>query len=449
MWKLWKLSWHASEIDGLSQKVQNASQEIASIHRSNQMLALTTSYQTFRLRNITLEQKVKERIALGNRKIKVYYYVYLLDQLCYPLVDALSNDPRFELRVIAQKPDQVDFLRGRGLTCQLVHSAWEVHPDYSVAAEPAFEADICFSEMPYGVLPNLTEAIRPWMISGGWLPDYSDVFMHYELQNSLFCMVHYAYFLANEWVWLKSNPNLNVHYGLPYPNFCWLYFLESSEHLAFALDRNSFGNSTNYVVSGYPKYDAYLSEPVEPKSFQWRFPKGKRRRIVYAPHFKRSDSTIRRTSEDLLLLANTGKYEVIFKPHPVYNTIIAEMLPQFEAHEFCQVVRHSDSAQYIFATCDLAIISSVSMHADGLFSGIPFISELSEDNFNHIGKEVLGVAYKLDSETKLASLIGDIVLNGNDPKKPERDKLRERLLPPNRPVSKFILDTIATKLLAS
>ena len=435
-----------SKIQEIKEELDGNTSRINYLYRYTQMLALTSHYQAFAARNIALERVVRDRIEAEQRPIRVYYYVYLLDQVSYPLVDALQRDSRFELRVIAHTVEQVDFLRSRGLVCQLIHSAWSEHPEYSELNSEPFCADICFSEMPYGVLPSLSDAIKPWMISGGWLPKYEDIFPHYELQNSLFCMVHYAYFLADEWLWLKSNPELNVHYGLPYPNFCWIYFLESEDHLRFALDRNNFGNTRNYVVSGYPKYDTYLRAPEPTKSFSWKYASSERKRLVYAPHFKRSERVLSDTLEKLLLLGDTEKYEIIFKPHPVYNRVVNEMTPKFAAHPSCQVVRGNDCSQYIFATADLSIISSVSMHADGLFSGKPYITELDESNFNHIGKEVHSAGYLLTAETDLAQLIDRILVQGDDPKKPERDRLRAKLTPVGSSAVDKILSTILDKL---
>lgn len=417
----------------------------------SQMDALVSAYRYYRVRNAMLEDRIAKTLKKEKRPIRVYYFVYLLDQVCYPLLAALKNNEQFELRVLANHPDQVEFLRERGYTTQLVHSKWDEFPAFSEAGKEPFNADICFSEMPYGNLPSLEKSIRTWMISGEWLPRYDDIFGRYELNNALFCMVHYAYFLAENWLWLKSDPDLNAHYGLPYPNFCWMYFLESQSHLEFALDRNTVGNTSNYVVTGYPKYDAYLSEPSPTGSFMWKFPESKngdkgRKRIVYAPHFKRSDATLKTTCETLLTLADTGKYEIVFKPHPLYNSTVNEFAPLFNAHPSCQTVRNGDSSQYIFATADLAIISSLSMHADGLFSGKPYISELPENNFNHIGREVRAAGYSLEKGTNLGELIDGILDRGDDPLKTTRDELRKTLATPGKSASDNILQAILSRL---
>lgn len=435
----------------LGKKIADFEGRLNYISSYTQMDALVSAYRYYRVRNTLLEDRIRKTLAQENRPVRVLYFVYLLDQVCYPLLAALQEHEKFELRVLANHPDQVKFLRDMGYDAQLVHSKWKEYPAFSEAGKLPFNADICFSEMPYGNMPSLEKAIRPWMISGGWLPKYEDIFPHYELNNSLFCMLHYAYYLADEWLWLKSNPDLNVHYGLPYPNFCWMYFLESQSHLDFAMDRNSMGNTTNYVVTGYPKYDAYLADPKVPKSFSWKFPtpqNGKlgRKRIIYAPHFKRSDKTLRTTCETLLKLADTDQYEIIFKPHPVHNATVNEFAPLFRAHPACQTVRNSDGVQYIFATADLAIISSVSMHADGLFSGKPYISELPEQNFNHIGREVRAAAYSLVDGIDLGELIEQILDKGEDPLKNARDTVRAKLATPGESAVENILQVILSKL---
>lgn len=431
----------------ITSNLENIHKKQKEIEKLSQVNSLASAYFNFKLRNAILEERLKKSILKNKRRLNVYYYTYILDQISYPLLDKINNDNRFELILLVEKRDQFEFLKNRGYNCRIVHSKAQQFPDLYDSGMERFQADICFGEMPYGVLPSLEQSILPSMIAGGWLPKYRDVFPRHELSNSLFCLVHYAYFLANEWQWLISNPSLNVHYSLPYANFCWLYFLESNNHLDFALDRNSFGNTDNYVVTGYPKYDTYLVDPVEPLSFHWKFQDGERRRVVYAPHFIRSEKTLARTCEALLTLADKQTYEIVFKPHPVHNAQANEYAKRFAAHSSCQVVRNSDSSQYIFATSDISIISSVSMHADGLFSKKPYISELGEENFNHIGRSVRAAAYHSDETTDIEAMISGILAPGGDVKRAERDAIRSILAPPPEiSASSRIIEAIMQRL---
>lgn len=415
------------------------------MRRYDQMQALTAAYRDYRLRNMILEDRLKADLARGQRPLNVLYYVYLLDQANYPMMRALQADDRFRLRVLVQHPAQLEPIAAGGFDVQLVHSKWDANPEHRPENDDPFDADLCFAEMPYGVLPSLEEALRPWMVAGDWMPKYRDIFPISALNSALFCLVHYAYFLADAWLWLKANPDLNPHYGLPFPNFAWLYFLESQDHLKYALDSNYTGNTSNYVVSGYPKYDSYLLKPERPDSFAWQHAEGTRKRVVYAPHFKRSEATLEHTCKALLALADSDRYEIVFKPHPNHNKTVNTYAPLFQAHPNAQTVRHNDGSQYIFATADLAIISSVSMHADGLFAGIPFISELPAHNFNHIGRKVQSVAYISDGTSDLRADIEDILIDGNDPKRAERDALRRQLATPGL-ATQNVVSAITTRL---
>ncbi len=415
--------------DGTDERLTALERQGNYFSRYMQMQALSSAYLAYANRNLQLEARKKSELALSSRPIRVLYYVFLLDQLNYPLVDALQANSEFELQLLAHTPDQVVFLRERGHRAGLIHSKYELHPEYCEPTVLGFDPDIVFAEMPYANLPALEESIRPWMISGNWLPKYTDIFPLSVLNSALFCMVHYGYFIANAWLWLKANPDLNPHYGLPYPNFSWLYFLESEDHLKYAQSADIWGNTSNYVVTGYPKYDVYLKHPVKPKSFTWKYSPDQRQRVVYAPHFARSDAFLERTCTTLLELADTDRFEIVFKPHPNYNRIVDRYAPMFAEHRNTHTVRNGDCSQYIFATADIAIISSVSMHADGLFSGNPYISELSVDNFNHIGREVWEAAYKLDEGSTLNEILTNVLIKRKDPKKEMRETLRARLLP--------------------
>lgn len=437
----------------LSEKVEKIEENVNFLLRYTTQEALASAYRSFALRNMILERKLKERLGRTSKKLRIYYYAYLIDQVNFPLLEALCADEDFEIRVLLCQPDkniriipeQYLFFKQQGYNVNVSKFHLTDGLEIEDSAFDCFDPDICFSEMPYGVLPCLEKAITPDMV-GGWLPKFSDIFSSPTLEKALFCHVHYAYFLAEEWSWILSLPDLNAHHSLPYQNFSWLYFLESELHLQYAKEKNSFGNTANYVVTGYPKYDMYLTEPIKPSTFSWKFSLGEKKRLVYAPHFARSNSTLATTCETLLKLADSGDYEIVFKPHPVYSSIATSFAQKFSEHPACQTIRNSNSAQYIFSTADLAIISSVSMHADGLFSGKPYISELTESNFNHIGQQVRSTAYTLDVDTDLHQLIDKILVAGDDPKKAERDRVRAMLAIPGKTATGQIIQTIKDRL---
>lgn len=435
-----------SDID-LGAETENLRKHFNYLSKYVQMSSLSTAYRDYRLRNELQERRLRETLKETPRPIRVSYFVHIIDQLSYPLVDALLADPLFEIRLLVRQTTQMNYLRQKGYPTYLVHSLWDKHPEGKPSDEDIHQADICISEMPYGVLPSLEHDIRPWMISGGWLPKYREIFTLEELNSALFCCIQYAFTLANEWSWLKSSNDFNVHYNLPYNNFSWLYFLETQAHLDHALERNFWGNTSNYAVTGYPKYDVYFEPPHMPLKFRWLFSDGSRKRIVYAPHFYRSDKFIAQTCEILLRLADTGKFEIVFKPHPNENKIVNSFIPHFEGHSNAQIVRNSDCTQYMFATADLAIISSVSMHADAVFADIPFISELGPENFSHIGRKVQNVGYTPSEHETMVSLIEKIIIGGHDPKQQQRRALRAEMSPlGGRSASENILQTIKARL---
>lgn len=404
---------------------------------------LYTQYATYPIRNAAILSRLKKELHAYPRPIRVLYFVYIIDQVSYALVDALNARHEIDLVMCANTKQQLDYLKSKGLVTILAPHAAKLDQRYEHETR-SFNPDICFCEMPYGALPLQEHLLDETMICQEWLPKYSQYFTRNTLNNSLFCFVHYAYFLAKKWGWLKADTSFNCHYCLPFQNFAWKYFLETTEHLEYALDENNSGNTSNYLVSGYPRYDLYFQENLTSKEFSWKFNSSDRKRIVYAPHFFRSNDSIESTCKILLELAETKKYEIVLKPHPVYNSIIDKYAQFFREHPSTQCVQNGSSSQYIFKTADILIIGSVSMHADALFSSTPFISDLSDDNFNHIGLKVKNVGYEMTDRTRLEDLIDNIILN--DYKKHERENLLADLAPTRGNASKIIIDHILKEL---
>ena len=427
------------------EKIENITRRQNDYERRLQLNCLYSSYQNYALRNSIILERLRKDLARDDRKIRIAYYVYLLDQLSYPQIAAFQNDERFDLLLLTHTPEQAEYLEQLGYEASVVHGQWENFPDYKPKSID-YTPDICFSEMPYGIFPQQEDIIRPWMIAGGWLPKYKDIFTQDSLNNALFCFIPYAFLLSNQFTWLNADPTLHFYYGLPYPNFSWKFFVESQAHKEFAMRTNTAGNNSNYVVSGYSKYDYYFQENKEASDFSWRYDTKERKRIVYAPHFYRSNAFLAQTCELLLELADSGKYEIVFKPHPNHNSIVNQYLPMFQNHPSTQVVRHSSNSQYLFATSDLNIISSVSMHADALFCLRPFISELPETNFNEFGLEVQAAGYRSDSKENMKLLIDQLLERGEDPKANQRRALREKFSPHNGASAKAVIAEILRDL---
>jgi len=408
-----------------------------------QLNVLYCMYQSFYVQNQIRLNHIKDNLK-SRRKIRVLYYVYIIDQVSFPLINEFVQAKKFDILLLAKDEKDLKKLEAMGYNVALVNKKDYQHHE-KLITKLEYRPDVVFSEMPYGNLPSLKFGIRNWMIEGNWLPDYINIFGLDILNSALFCYIPYGYSIAAKWGWLKADHDLHCHYGLPYQNFCWLYFLETEGHLEMALQENVSGNTKNYVVSGYPKYDVYGNKENQTNDI-WRHRDVAR--IVYAPHFFRSDPVLERTCQALLDLAETGKFEVVLKPHPNNNSIIKKYDRKFEEHEYTHIIRDGHKTQDLIESSDILIVSSVSMHADAIMANKPFISELGLEHFNQFGREILSCSDAIISpNSPLTAEMIDNVLKHQNVKMERRQKLLNQMMPNGKNASSFIVQYIEKQLI--
>ena len=433
-------------INELKLQVDNLKKELNYYKKYSQITNLELSSQIHLNRNRFLLKEKRRKFSDEKRAINLLYYVYLLDQVCYKLIDGLCDDKDYEVALLAKNLSDQEVLSKRGYKVLLVNKP-EFEDNRTHIINSGFVPDVVFSEMPYGVLPHHETVIRPWMIHGEWLPKYYDIFGSRILNQALFCYLPYAYGIASRWRWLKADDDLHHSYGLPFSNFCWNYFSESQRHHDLSLRENNTGNCDNHVIAGYPKYDDYMTKDYFQGDFKWNSKPEEKKRIVYAPHFFRSDQYLENTLKILLELAKLGKHEIIVKPHPNPNNIIKKYEPIISKASGIRIIENGAPSQYLFGTTDLIIVSSVSMHADALFSGKPFISELTEDHFNEVGLDIKKCGYSYyNNLEKDAELIKNLSMGRADDKKKLREKLISELTPHGSDSTQFIISYIKNEL---
>lgn len=178
-----------------------------------------------------------------------------------------------------------------------------------------------------------------------------------------------------------------------------------------------------------------------------------KKRIIFAPHFQVwSDSLLNRgaflwVGDFILKMANKYRDEIhiVFKPHPLLRNALYN-LPDWgkeRADRYYSSWEELENTQIelgeyvdLFKTSDALIHNCGSFTAEYLYTGKPvlFITENLEEvkkNANDFGIKCIDNHYMAFSCDQVEKFILDVVINGFDPKKEERNRFRrEHLIPP-------------------
>lgn len=309
-----------------------------------------------------------------------------------------------------------------------------------------------------GLNPNTLE-INDWEQLGGYpdvLYQLSSWFMslpsaQWFCKLPLRCLVGYIqygmYFIDN----LDGSFAIQAIYNKEIFNSIWRFYCESTYNLE-GYRKYQFLHGKNVRYSGYAKMDYFFGddEPSEETIREiWKIPEGKNskeiKKIIIAPHYSVKDrevlylSTFRRNAWFWLYLAEKYKDSVsfIFKPHPNLRlaAVDSKLFRSFEEYDEYisrwdslpngRAVQESNYLQ-IFRTSDAMIMDSGSFLGEYLYTGKPLLFlTRPEQRFLELGKKVVDAYYKTPGEnySEIESFIKNVVIDGNDDMKEQRDKL--------------------------
>ena len=277
--------------------------------------------------------------------------------------------------------------------------------------------------------------------------------------DRLICYIPYAF-------WTASG---KLSYDLHFSNQAWRLYYSTTMHQEDARQMAT-NHGKNVRVVGYPNADDYLSTAHDNP---WHtIPDGmSRKRVIWAPHYSiKSKSTFAPRSNFLwmadLMVELAREYadqiQFAFKPHPALLTQLYEDShwgkERADAYyELWQTMPNTqlETGQFIdlFMTSDAMIHDSASFTVEYHYSQRPSMF-VSKDiapilaGMNDFGKKAFAQHYFGKDKAGIRHFIDDVVLQGNDPMRPQREQFfHDYLLPPGgKSVAQNVVDDILQSL---
>lgn len=307
----------------------------------------------------------------------------------------------------------------------------------------------CSRDIPYVMLSDACEKgenelqkLNPDVLfyPQPYLRIYDDAYDYDKFKTRLLCYCPYAFWMSVD----------GWSYNLPLHNYAWKLFYSTELHRQEA-KRYGRSGDRNVEIVGYPNADDFLSGNHKDV---WKPQDLKKKRIIYAPHFTIFKGGLLEQSNFLWLgefmqdVAEkyADKIQFVFKPHP---------------RLFSELCRHEDwgkekaKAYYdkwdamengqlqtgefidLFMTSDAMIHDSGSFTVEYHYSGKPvmYVADNIEEqilNKNELGEKAMRLHYIAKTKQDIIDFIENVVLNGEDPMKQDREQFKQDyLLPPN------------------
>ncbi len=258
-------------------------------------------------------------------------------------------------------------------------------------------------------------------------------------------------------------------YDFHFHNLAWRLYYSTQMHLddAVAVATNK---GRNVRVVGYPSADDFLKGEF---ADVWKkIPDGRRRlRIVWAPHFSIVSQFHVVPKSNFLWMAqymldfarkHQDDMQFAFKPHPrlLNELYIHPDWGKEKADAYYAEWQSLPNGQTeLGGFADLLMTSDAMVHDCGSFSveyhysrkPVMFVSQNLDDllaSYSEFGRKAINLHYIGSTRDDIERFLQDVVMNGNDPKKAERDEFyNSYLLPPNgKTVAQNTLDDIIESL---
>ena len=236
-------------------------------------------------------------------------------------------------------------------------------------------------------------------------------------------------------------------YNSRYFNVAWRIYYPTKIHLDYAR-RHMFNHARNMVIVGDSHASAFLKEG---HAYPWKSDGGKKR-VIWAPHFSiRYEGHLHRTGFLWLHQAMwdfavwfKDEIEFVFKPHPRLLTELYRH-PDWgkeKADAYYELWKNGENTQLetgtyidLFCTSDAMVHDCGSFSAEYHYTGKPvlFVSQDFTDVYQGLddfGALCMDLHYHAKSVEEIRAFLQDVVLDGKDPRKAERDSFRQKYLVP-------------------
>ena len=383
-------------------------------------------YYIYPLYRWLLVQKLRHK-----DQINVVFFAMSLSMWRYQhLYEALRKHPKFNPTIV--------ILPTCAYTEEQQRLDVKILKDYFDSVEIPYSLGIQNDGSIYDVRKELSPDILfyPQPYSGY----YTNELSYQKFVDRLLCYAPYAFWTSKEeWSYAQMLHKLS-----------WRLFYSTEFHRKDAIKYSPVKDS-NVEVVGYSTADDFLTKNHKDN---WKIQKVRKKRIIWASHFTISSGGYLNQSNFLwmadLMLKLARKYsdkiQFVFKPHPRLYTELCKH-PEWgeeKAKEYYNLWETMDNTQVetgefvdLFMTSDAMIHDCGSFAVEYHYSENPVMyvarnfEEQVEDK-NDFGKIAMKLHYVGRDEQDIIDFIENIVLNGNDPMKPQRQQFKQDyLLPPN------------------
>lgn len=375
------------------------------------------------VRNQHLAQELRKK-----DKIRVLFLVELASVWKYDeLYRLLSANPRFIPTIMVtpvhgQGDDYMfktmnetyERMKGKGYAHLIKaydekNSTWtDVHRDLS--------PDIIFFSRPYHRLSKPAYAITAF-------------------PNILSCYVPYSFYDWDD----KHYCDLLTH------NLVWIYFAETVFHKQL-IEKHAYYKGKNVCITGYPGCDPFLLK--NSSNDVWKSNDRRIKRIIWAPHHSVEEgkgvSAFFKLHDLVLQLAEKYKenIQIAFKPHPLLHINLYNHKDWGRERTDAYYKRWKTSDNLLFvdgAYTDLFIGSDAMMHDSGSFVSEYMYTKnpvlYTSTNFGYyptgeFSTKAYELHYKVKQISDVEAFIKEVVINGNDTMKEERESFFDQYLRP-------------------
>lgn len=284
---------------------------------------------------------------------------------------------------------------------------------------------------------------------------YKDTLFQYHLYNytdRLTCYAPYGFFISNHY---RENSNF------PFHNLLWKFYAET-DYQRMVSEELAVNKGDNVVVTGcLPMEDImrkdYISNDV------WKPQEKIKKRIIWAPHhtvdYLFNFSNFMVYAETMLNIAEKYKdvIQIAFKPHPVLKFRLINLWGEQKTDEYYKRWEEMSNAQLetgdyvdLFLTSDAIIHDSGSFLLEYLHLPQKPALYLVRDRenlysfLNSFSTKAFELHYHAENIDQIEAFINNVVIQGDDPMRVDREKFYNDYLYPKDGVmpSQKIINTL-------
>ncbi len=387
------------------------------------------------LNYIKRNQKKVLKILKGKSCFNVAFYVY--DEAKWKsqsLYDLMENDSRFNPVIIVTK-NCAPYGNTNYQTKENVEKCYRFFKEKGMNVEYGYDTKndtfIPFEEL--SVKPDLIFYSHPWYV--------------YKTQGPVMCSkfaltFYIPYFIVVAEKWFE--------YNLRFHQYLYRHYVPT-ESVKKSYSKKMDNKGINLCAVGHPILDYYYLNPEEEE----------RKYVIYAPHWTVAGDNIRFGTFDwngyeiLKFAESHPEYNWIFRPHPLFyssvlnlNYMQKEKLDNYyESWEKIGQISQGGDYLKLFKQSKCLITDCGSFLNEYFVSGNPLIHLISE---HFEGIEIINkideASYTAHNLNELNQHLQNIVINQNDYKREQREKLIKDLELKNNYCAKRIIDNIIEDL---